>query len=198
MQILKEGTTNEATQYKAERGCTYAPISLPIDRTDRLVEFDGFGLFNAEIEVALKINHDGEVKRARYMPQDSSFIATKLSSAKVIIFNYAKLSTLSKDQLMAQSTEQCPELRLHGHTKEGYGLSWNPDASEHILSASDDHAIGLWNILKTPTQGKFVDPLAIWSGHIVEILGPILVNLAPRERRTDLIGTSIDQRSYSI
>ena len=105
------------------------------------------------------------------MPQNSSLIATKSPSAEVLIYNYAKLSELSKEQLMAQRAEHCPELRLRGHTKEGYGLSWNPNAAGHILSASDDHTICLWNIEKSPTDGKFVDPLAIFSGHqsVVEV-----------------------------
>ncbi|CAF4647114.1 unnamed protein product, partial [Rotaria sp. Silwood2] len=35
-----------------------------------------FGLYNAKINIELKINHDVEVNRADYMPQNSSFIAT--------------------------------------------------------------------------------------------------------------------------
>ncbi len=129
------------------------------------IEFGGFGLFNAKIDVELKINHDGEVNRARYMPQNPSLIATKSPSAEVLIFNHTKLATQSKEELLAQSADSCPELRLRGHTKEGYGLSWNPNASGHILSASDDQTICFWNIEKPPTEGKFVDPLAIFSGH---------------------------------
>lgn len=37
------------------------------------------------------------------------------------------------------SGECNPELRLRGHQKEGYGLSWNSNLSGHLLSASDDH-----------------------------------------------------------
>jgi WD40 repeat protein len=99
------------------------------------------------------------------MPQNPSLIATKSPSAEVLIFNYTKLGNLPKEQLMTLSAASCPELRLRGHTKEGYGLSWNPNASGNILSASDDHTICLWNIEKPPTEGKFVDPLAIFSGH---------------------------------
>ncbi|CAF4591647.1 unnamed protein product, partial [Rotaria magnacalcarata] len=51
VQIPKESTSSDSTQYESERG-----------------EFGGFGLFNAKIEIELKINHDGEVNRARYMP----------------------------------------------------------------------------------------------------------------------------------
>ena len=135
------------------------------ERNSSRLEFGGFGLFNAKIEIELKINHDGEVNRARYMPQNSSLIATKSPSAEVLIFNYSKLANLPKEHLMSMSADACPEIRLRGHTKEGYGLSWNPNAAGKILSASDDHTICLWNIEKNPTEGKFVDPLAIFSGH---------------------------------
>lgn len=37
------------------------------------------------------------------------------------------------------SGECSPDLRLKGHQKEGYGLSWNPNLSGNLLSASDDH-----------------------------------------------------------
>lgn len=134
-------------------------------------EFGGFGLFNAKIDIELKINHDGEVNRARYMPQNSSLIATKSPSAEVLIFNHTKLASLPREELAKQTADMCTELRLRGHTKEGYGLSWNPLASGHILSASDDHTICFWNIDKKTSEGKFVDPVAIYTGHqaVVEV-----------------------------
>ncbi len=121
------------------------------------LEFAAFGLHNAEINIKLKINHDGEVNRALYLPQNSSFIATKSPSADIVIFNYAKLAT--------QNIDCRPELRLHGHTKEGYGLSWNSNINRHILSASDDQTICLWNIEKPAIERKFVNPLRIFSEH---------------------------------
>ncbi len=60
------------------------------------------------------------------MPQNSSFIATNSPSAVVLICNYTKLAT--------QNIDCCPELRLRGHTKEDYALSWNPNINRHILS----------------------------------------------------------------
>ena len=105
------------------------------------------------------------------MPQNPSLIATKSPSAEVLIFDQTKLANLPKEQLAALSASNCPELRLRGHKKEGYGLSWNPITSGHILSASDDQTICLWNILKPPTEGKYLDPVAIYAGHqaVVEV-----------------------------
>jgi histone-binding protein RBBP4 len=60
------------------------------------------------------------------MPKNSSFIATNSPSAVVLICNYTKLAT--------QNIDCRPELRLRGHTKEAYALSWNPNINRHILS----------------------------------------------------------------
>ncbi|CAF1520957.1 unnamed protein product [Rotaria sp. Silwood1] len=130
VQIPKEGTGNDSTEYGSERR-----------------EFGDFGLYNAKVNIELKINHDGEVNRASYMPQNSSFIATNSPSAVVLIYNYTKLAT--------QNIDCRPELRLCGHTKEGYALSWNPNINRHILSASNDQTICLWNTEKLAIEEKF-------------------------------------------
>jgi len=57
-----------------------------------------------------------------------------------------------------------PDLRLKGHQKEGYGLSWNPNMNGHLLSASDDHTICLWDI-NAPAKEKCVDAKTIFTGH---------------------------------
>lgn len=46
---------------------------------------------------------------------------------------------IKKSSLSDPSGECNPDLRLRGHQKEGYGLSWNSNLSGHLLSASDDH-----------------------------------------------------------
>lgn len=45
------------------------------------------------------------------------------------------------------SGECNPDLRLRGHQKEGYGLSWNSNLSGHLLSASDDHVRNLFFLI---------------------------------------------------
>ncbi|XP_075705220.1 uncharacterized protein LOC142728493 [Rhinoderma darwinii] len=63
------------------------------------------------------------------------------------------------------SGECNPDLRLRGHQKEGYGLSWNPNLSGNLLSASDDHTICLWDISAVPKEGKVVDAKTSFTGH---------------------------------
>lgn len=43
-----------------------------------------------KIEMEIKINHEGEVNRARYMPQNPRVVATKTPSADVLVFDYTK------------------------------------------------------------------------------------------------------------
>ncbi|BFZ09793.1 hypothetical protein BsWGS_12832 [Bradybaena similaris] len=123
-------------------------------------EFGGFGSVSGKIEIEIKINHEGEVNRARYMPQNPCIIATKTPSSDVLVFDYTKHPSKPDP-----SGECIPELRLKGHQKEGYGLSWNPNLSGHLLSASDDHTICLWDVNATQRQERVVDAMTVFTGH---------------------------------
>lgn len=72
------------------------------------------------VQVETQINHQGEVNKARYMPQMPKIIATKTVSGEIHLFDCLKQSALS-----AATEEVKPDLRLLGHSKEGYGLDWN-------------------------------------------------------------------------
>uniref|UniRef100_A0A2K6M7F6 Histone-binding protein RBBP4-like N-terminal domain-containing protein n=1 Tax=Rhinopithecus bieti TaxID=61621 RepID=A0A2K6M7F6_RHIBE len=118
-----------------------ASVQLPDDDA----QFDASHYdISGKIEIEIKINHEGEVNRAHYMPQNPCIIATKTPSSDVLVFNYTKHPSKPDP-----SGECNPDLRLRGHQKEGYGLSWNPNLSGHLLSASDDHTICLWDIRHT-------------------------------------------------
>ncbi|CAG5128013.1 unnamed protein product, partial [Candidula unifasciata] len=122
--------------------------------------FGGFGSVSGKIEIEIKINHEGEVNRARYMPQNPCIIATKTPSSDVLVFDYTKHPSKPDP-----SGECIPELRLKGHQKEGYGLSWNPNLHGHLLSASDDHTICLWDVNATQRQERVIDAMTIFTGH---------------------------------
>lgn len=55
-----------------------------------VTEFGGFGSVSGKIEIEIKINHEGEVNRARYMPQNPCIIATKTPTSDVLVFDYTK------------------------------------------------------------------------------------------------------------
>ena len=76
------------------------------------------------------------------MPQKnkSNIIATKCPNGKVHIFDYLKHPKKPVDLQVK------PDMRLTGHTKEGFGLNWSPLKEGYLLSGSDDHCICLWDI----------------------------------------------------
>ncbi|MFS7985823.1 WD-40 repeat-containing protein MSI1 [Helianthus anomalus] len=114
---------------------------------------------NKFVQIIQQINHDGEVNRARYMPQNSFIIATKTVSAEVYVFDYSKHP--SKPPLDGACS---PDLRLRGHNTEGYGLSWSKFKQGHLLSGSDDAQICLWDINGTP-KNKSLDAMQIFKVH---------------------------------
>uniref|UniRef100_A0A3B4T8L2 RB binding protein 4, chromatin remodeling factor n=1 Tax=Seriola dumerili TaxID=41447 RepID=A0A3B4T8L2_SERDU len=143
VQLPNDDAQFDASHYDSEKG-----------------EFGGFGSVSGKIEIEIKINHEGEVNRARYMPQNPCIIATKTPTSDVLVFDYTKHP--SKPDVNGECR---PDLRLRGHQKEGYGLSWNANLSGCLLSASDDHTICLWDISAVPKEGKIVDAKTIFTGH---------------------------------
>ncbi|RRT68442.1 hypothetical protein BHE74_00031953 [Ensete ventricosum] len=110
-----------------------------------------------QVRIVQQINHDGEVNRARYMPQNPSIIATKTVSGEVYVFDS------STHPLKAPVYGACnPDLRLRGHLSEGYGLSWSHFKQGHLLSGSDDAQICLWDTNATP-ENKALDALQIFK-----------------------------------
>jgi len=88
-----------------------------------------------KFEITQKINHEGEVNRARHMPQKPNIIATKTNIGEVHIFDYNKHPSCPTDSAVR------PELRLTGHTEEGCGLSWSTLQNGYLLSGSYDNRV---------------------------------------------------------
>jgi histone-binding protein RBBP4 len=76
----------------------------------------GIGLAAGEnrIDIETKILHEGEINRARYMPQTPNIIASKTVTGEVHVFNYHQHppTPASLDQVR-------PEVKLTGHSAEG-------------------------------------------------------------------------------
>lgn len=66
------------------------------------------------IQIIQKINHAGEVNRARYMPQNPDLIATKAVTGEVLIFDRTKHSSDPEKGGVCK-----PDIRLVGQNREG-------------------------------------------------------------------------------
>ena len=88
VQLPNDDAQFDASHYDSEKG-----------------EFGGFASVSGKIEIEIKINHEGEVNRARYMPQNPCIIATKTPSSDVLVFDYTKHP--SKPDLLESATQIC-------------------------------------------------------------------------------------------
>ncbi|KAL0365672.1 UNVERIFIED_CONTAM: WD-40 repeat-containing protein MSI2 [Sesamum angustifolium] len=109
------------------------------------------------VEIVQKIQVDGEVNRARCMLQNQAIVAAKTNGSEVYVFDCTK-------QLEAKGAYCDPDLRLKGHEKEGYGLSWSSLKEGYLLSGSNDCKICLWDISSMP-QEKVLEANYIYEGH---------------------------------
>lgn len=138
-----------------------ASVNLPVHNSDacetKEMEKGGHEGINGKVEIKIKINHEGEVNRARSMPQNPFIIATKSPSASVYVFDVSKHPSVPAD-----CSSFRPEHVCAGHEKEGYGLCWNPHAAGQLLSGSDDAKICFWDL---GGAGESVEATRTWKGH---------------------------------
>ncbi|KAJ2545153.1 Histone acetyltransferase type B subunit 2 [Coemansia sp. RSA 1933] len=125
-------------------------------------ELGGYGGAECKIKIVQRINHDGEINRARYMPQNPDIIATKtvVENGAVFIFDRTRHpSNPSSDGVCR------PDIKLVGHTREGYGMSWNTNREGHLLSASEDTTVCLWDIKGVAKEQRALEPLQVFRSH---------------------------------
>ncbi|ORZ11965.1 WD40-repeat-containing domain protein, partial [Absidia repens] len=130
-------------------------------------EIGGYGGYNdAHIKITQKIVHDGEINRARYQYDNPNIIATKSRTGDVYVFDRT-----SHESFPRENEPFRPELVLKGHSKEGYGLAWNPHktSSNHILSAGFDTYICQWDIAGASKQCRELLPLRTYQGHTAPV-----------------------------
>ena len=146
------------------------------------------------IRVVQRINHEGDVNRARHCPQVPERIATKSSAegGLVFVFDYSKhFSDPDPDGVCK------PQLRLKGHkaeaspggrggtspacltpmymphphpTPQGYGLAWSPRKEGWLASGSHDRLVCLWDTNGNPGPGN-----SIQVGTGLDAPGPITI-----------------------
>jgi len=135
-----------------------AEVQIPLQYSED-GNVGGFESTEAKVHIIQQINHEGEVNRAQYMPQNSFIIATKTVSSDVYVFDYTKHSSNAPQETVCN-----PELILKGHTNEGYSLSWSPLKEGQLLSGSNDAQICFWDI-NAASGRKVVEAKQIFKVH---------------------------------
>lgn len=124
----------------------------PRDYDDASGEIGGYGKGSSgeppviKFNITQKIDHPGEVNKARYQPQNPDIIATLAVDGKVLIFDRTKHS-------LTPTGTPNPQIELIGHKEEGFGLNWNPHEAGCLASGSEDKTVMLWYVINQPGKG---------------------------------------------
>jgi histone-binding protein RBBP4 len=151
--ILGTHTSNQAQNY-----LQIAHIEIPDFKYPDLSELDeqrgevgGHG--NAkkpfDFKIVQKINHPGEVNKARYQPQNPDIIASLCVDGRVLIFDRSKHPLVPKSDGTIKF-----EAELTGHQKEGFGLGWSPLREGHLVTGNEDTTVKTWDLKAAYAKNK--------------------------------------------
>jgi len=111
----------------------------PQNYNEQTGEIGGFGAKTPfEYKVTQKMNHPGDVNKARYCPQNPNLIATMSGDGNSYIFDRTRHESQPRDR------RDQYDIQLVGHEKEGYGLSWNPHVDGQLATGTEDNTVRLW------------------------------------------------------
>lgn len=136
--------------------------------------------------IVQKIDHPEEVNKARYCPQNPDLIATLATDGRILIFDRTKHSNNPNGKVN-------PQIELHGHKKEGFGLSWNPHVEGSLATGSEDQTVRLWD-LKTLEKGKNILSSARTFTHHTNIVNDVQYHPISK----NFIGTVSDDLTLQI
>ncbi|RPB03434.1 WD40 repeat-like protein [Choiromyces venosus 120613-1] len=124
-------------------------------------EIGGYGGgAECRLHIQQKMVHEGEVNKARYMPQKPDLIATMCADGNVLVFDK------TKHPLMPANTTKCtPQMTLVGHGKEGYGLNWNPHKEGRLMTGSEDSTVRLWDLNSYTKTNTTLHPVQTYTHH---------------------------------
>eukprot|EP00668_Euglena_longa_P038378 GGOE01049381.1.p1 GENE.GGOE01049381.1~~GGOE01049381.1.p1 ORF type:complete len:442 (+),score=143.57 GGOE01049381.1:86-1327(+) len=171
-----------------------ASVTLPIStKTEQPFDTNGFSSNCARVEVQHRIPHEGEVNRARYMPQRPDIVATKTVSSQLHVFDLSRPCTPSSHSTSDRG-ETAPLLRLQGHRKEGYGLMFSPKQEGLLASGSDDHLVCIWDVCHALKEGRReAPPLGVCQGHT-----DVVEDVAWHPAEVNLLATVSDDRTLKV
>lgn len=135
------------------------------DYDEETGEIGGYGggpsrreTIEVKFNIIQKINHPGEVNKARYQPQNPNVIATMCTDGRVMIWDRSKHTSIPTGQII-------PQIELHGHEREGYGLSWSPHQNGHLATAAEDKTVRLWDITQFSPTNRLLKPFRTYTHH---------------------------------
>ncbi|KAL9105405.1 MAG: hypothetical protein Q9227_009423 [Pyrenula ochraceoflavens] len=149
-----------------------AQVQLPNSQKPRVEDYDeetgeigGYGGGRSKnsgpsvkFTIIQKIDHPGEVNKARYQPQNPNMIATMCTDGKVMIWDRTKHQSVPPGYVN-------PQIELRGHKREGFGLNWNPHEAGKLATAAEDNTVQLWDLNAFQKTNRVLDPARTYTHH---------------------------------
>ena len=141
-----------------------------------------------KLTIIQKISHPQEVNKARYQPQNPNVIATMCTNGRVLIWDRSKHSSAEPE-----GGKPHPEIELHGHEREGYGLSWSPHLPGRLATASEDKTVRLWDITRADKSHRSLQEECKYTHH-----SAIVNDVQYHPLHSALLGTVSDDLTMQI
>lgn len=171
------GATNSATQQlltgtrtagEAPEYIQFIRLDLPSPMIRSMEKYSskeqvvgGFENQQCNMRIVQRIDHEGEVHRARYMPQNPNVIGAISSTGQISVYDRTKFPN-----------KPCgifkPTIVLEGHLSGGYGLAWSRLIEGRLATAADDGNVLLWDIRQyNSATGKLAPVKSVCYGDSV-------------------------------
>ncbi|CAG7923127.1 unnamed protein product [Penicillium olsonii] len=192
--LIGTHTTGEAQNYLqiAHVQLPNPNVPNPEDYDEDRGEIGGYGggskkpQMEIKFNIVQKIDHKGEVNKARYQPQNPNIIATMCTDGRVMIWDRSKHPSLPTGTVN-------PQMELLGHESEGFAISWNPHVAGHLATGSEDKTVRLWDITTYTKGNKAVRPSRTFTHH-----SAIVNDVQYHPLHSSLIGTVSDDITLQI
>ncbi|KAL7463396.1 hypothetical protein ACHAXS_003771 [Conticribra weissflogii] len=191
-----EGPSKKQKTQETDASSASKPIFTATNYNEEKNELGGYSSTTAanglvgKIEIRLKIPHDGEVNRARYMPQNHFIVATRGPSPEVYIWDLSKHGSFPEE-----GATPCPQIVCRGHTGEGYGVSWcgvGEEGKGRLCTCAEDRTVRIWDVnqaLKDGKNGMVVRPTDTLQFHT-----DVVEDVDWHKRDINMIGSCGDDR----
>ncbi|KAL9624272.1 MAG: hypothetical protein Q9160_001519 [Pyrenula sp. 1 TL-2023] len=177
-----------------------ATVTLPTRKPPKAEDYDeetgeigGYGrtkgkaqASNIKFSIVQKIDHPGEVNKARYSQKNPNIIATHCTDGTVAIWDRTKHSSIPTGLIS-------PQIQLTGHTAEGFGLAWSPHHEQMLVSGSEDKTVRVWDLSQYSKSSKQLSASRVYTHH-----ASVVNDVEYHPFHKDLIGTVSDDLTMSI
>lgn len=163
--LLATNTAGQAPEYLRIGELTLPEIVSPQTLAEYDAEQGTIGGYHsdktADFRIVQRIQCQGVVSRARYMPQNPNVVATVASTGEAALWDVTKFPYKPVDTYV-------PTVKLLGHKEEVLAVDWSPVIEAQLATCDANGGIFLWNMAHGyDSRTGVMQPLTARDKHII-------------------------------